>query len=153
MAKQDFISIFPWMNTPLGYSYVPAAILTDNVKAVDFWKRFVMGTPAEQNIKVVKKGTMQVHTRANTIFVAWPKEITFLDQYVIPPACLMVEGQGKLKTLAYSISVASGYRMKTEGNIFADAFVTFFHPKSKYSGPGTDGVLGRDVIMEFSPPT
>jgi hypothetical protein len=32
-----------------------------------------------------------------------------------------------------------------------DAFVTFIHPSSKYSGPGTDGFLVRDYIMELTP--
>ncbi len=39
----------------------------------------------------------------------------------------------------------SGVKFIMEGNGF-DAFVTFFHPISKYAGPGTDGIMGREVI-------
>jgi hypothetical protein len=38
-----------------------------------------------------------------------------------------------------------------EANFF-DAFVTFIHPASKYSGPGTDGIFTRDLIMTKYPP-
>jgi hypothetical protein len=30
--------------------------------------------------------------------------------------------------------------------------VTFFHPASKYSGPGTDGRINRDVVTTIHPP-
>jgi hypothetical protein len=43
----------------------------------------------------------------------------------------------------------SGVKMTFEGNGY-DAFVTFFHPKSKYAGPGTDGIIGRDEIATYS---
>jgi hypothetical protein len=33
-----------------------------------------------------------------------------------------------------------------------EAFVTFFHSSSKYSGPGTDGFLARDAIQTVYPP-
>jgi hypothetical protein len=33
-----------------------------------------------------------------------------------------------------------------EANRF-DAFVTFFHPSSKYSGPRTDGIFNRNVFF------
>ena len=34
-----------------------------------------------------------------------------------------------------------------------EALVTFFHPSSKYSGPGTDGLLLRDWVGEiYLPP-
>jgi len=150
-GAEDVIAIFPWLNTPAGYAYVPAALITDNPKARNFWKRFLAGTPAENNVRVVEKETLQVRTRGNTLFVGWTEQIPFI-QYTLPPSCLLIEGHGNLKTIAYLVTVASGYKMQTEGNLFADAFVTFFHPTSKYSGPGTDGVFGRDVIMEFYPP-
>jgi len=37
---------------------------------------------------------------------------------------------------------------------YLNAFVTFMHPKSKYSGPGTDGLFFRDVVATtYSPKT
>ena len=63
----------------------------------------------------------------------------------------MVEGYGETKTIRWTVRIPSGYILKTEG-IGGEAFVTFLHPSSKYSGPGTDGVLGRDVTMEFFKP-
>jgi hypothetical protein len=45
----------------------------------------------------------------------------------------------------------SGFRNKTEINGF-DAFVTFTHPASNYSGPGTDGFFIRDLVVTMTPP-
>jgi hypothetical protein len=45
----------------------------------------------------------------------------------------------------------SGYKSEIEENFF-DAFVTFMHPSSKYSGPGTDGCFARDYILTNTPP-
>jgi hypothetical protein len=63
----------------------------------------------------------------------------------------MVEGYGNVKTLSYQVVHPSGHRVMTEGNGF-EAFVTFMHLSSKYTGPGTDGFFGRDVIVTIYPP-
>jgi hypothetical protein len=70
--------------------------------------------------------------------------------YTLPPACLLIEGYGNVKTLAVTLLHSSGFKSEIEENYF-DAFVTFMHPSSKYSGPGTDGCFIRDLIMTKYP--
>ncbi len=48
-------------------------------------------------------------------------------------------------------TLPSGYQFKIDTNGF-DAFVTLIHPKSKYTGPGTEGYLGIDEIMDITLP-
>jgi hypothetical protein len=99
----------------------------------------------------VNENELEVRVHGCTLFVGWTKPIQIDPVRAIPPSCLLIEGYGKLKTSSYSVVIPSGYTLKTEGNHF-DAFVTFLHQSSKYSGPGTEGAFGREVIMEFYPP-
>jgi hypothetical protein len=69
---------------------------------------------------------------------------------LLPPACILIEGYGNVKTEAYTIVQPSGGEFKAKQNGF-NAFVTFMHPSSKYSGPGTDGFLVRDFFGEITP--
>ncbi|MBM4400418.1 MAG: hypothetical protein FJ045_00540 [Crenarchaeota archaeon] len=93
---------------------------------------------------------MQVH--GNTLFAGWTVPIPlYPPQYVLPPASLLFEGYSKLKTVVTKIEMPSGAKVIDEGNGF-DAFVTFFHPASKYAGPGTDGIFVRDMVMTVYPP-
>jgi hypothetical protein len=74
------------------------------------------------------------------------------SSYTLPPSALLFEGYGELGTGVFKTGVRSGRKQKYEYNGF-HAFVTFFHPASKYSGPGTDGFFGRDVIVTTYPPS
>jgi hypothetical protein len=85
------------------------------------------------------------------MFAGWTEPIQLTPPYSLPPSCIIVEGYGHVKTIAYSVVNPSGHKMMTEGNGF-EAFVTFLHPASKYEGLGTDGFLGRDVIITIYPP-
>ena len=44
----------------------------------------------------------------------------------------------------------SGVKVVIEGNGF-DSVVTLFNSQSKYLGPGTDGTIGRDMILTTYP--
>ncbi len=62
----------------------------------------------------------------------------------------MIEGYGNVRTEAYTVVQPSGGKFKAKQNGF-NAFVTFMHPSSKYSGPGTDGLFVRDFVGDFTP--
>ncbi len=112
-----------------------------------------LGSPAGHNIKLVKKDELQTRIHGNTFFAGWAVPIPLLPpKYSLPPACLLIEGFGDLKTDSFTIFSPSGYRTETERNGF-EAFVTFFHPESKYSGPGTDGFFARDYFATTYPPS
>jgi sugar-specific transcriptional regulator TrmB len=150
-GAEDVIVVHPWMETPMGPAYVLSALITDNPKSIEFWKKACKNSPAENNVSLAKPDEIEVRVHGNSQFAAWAFPIKINSSYTIPPSCLLVEGYGKLRISGYSVTIPSGYTLKTEGN-HLDAFVTYFHPSSKYSGPGTDGTIGRDTIMEFYPP-
>jgi predicted transcriptional regulator len=150
-GAEDVLIIHPWLETPVGKAYVLSALLTDNPKAVDFWRKVNANSPAEHNVQLLEENELEVRVHGSTLFVGWTKPIRIFPTLEIPPSCLLIEGYGKLKTNSYSLVIPSGYKLKTEGNYF-DAFVTFLHQSTKYSGPGTDGTFGREIIMEFYPP-
>lgn len=152
LGEEDAIIFLSWLETPKGYAYSPVAIIGDNPKAHTFWKTMNAGNPAGKNTHLLKKDEIEIRIHGNTLFANWnvpiplyPKELT------LPPACILIEGFGEVKTTAYTVVPPSGHRIQREEN-YLDAFVTFFHPSTKYSGPGTDGCLIRDSIISIYPP-
>jgi len=60
---------------------------------------------------------------------------------------MLFEGYGELKTGTFEVKSQWASRAQLyEFNGF-EAFVTLFHPTSKYVGPGTDGLLCRDLVV------
>jgi len=152
-GAEDWLTVSLWLNTPMGFRYVPVAFVTDNPDALEFRKGVYAGTPAGQNCQLVNKDQFQVQVHGNTLFAGWTVPIPLFPQpHVLPPSCILFEGYGELKTNVTRTRIPSGRTQVTEANCF-DAFVTFFHPASKYSGPGTDGIFNRDVVMTAYPPT
>jgi hypothetical protein len=151
-GEEDAIAVYLWLETPKGQTFVPVAVIQDHSGTTDLWKRTLAGTPAAQNIHLVKKEEINVRIRGNTLFAGWTTPIPlFPPQYVLPPGSLLLEGYGKLKTGAHAVVLPSGFKLKFEYNGF-EAFITFVQPSSKYSGPATDGFLARDAVMDVSPP-
>jgi len=151
-GAEDVLIIFLWLETPKGYAYVPVAQAGDNPRGQSIRKRLFAGTPAGQNFQLVKKDELQIRVHGNTMFAGWTVPIPlFPPPYKLPPACILIEGYGDVKSNAVSLQYASGFKSQIEENYF-DAFVTFFHPSSKYSGPGTDGRFVRDFIATLTPP-
>jgi sugar-specific transcriptional regulator TrmB len=153
LGEEDSMLIYLWLETPKGPAFVPVAYVGDNPKAQDIWKDWLAGTPAGRNVQLVKKDKLQMRIHGNTLFAGWTVPISLLSPlYILPPACLLIEGYGDVKTDAYTMLSPSGYRTEIERSGF-EAFVTFFHPASKYSGPGTDGFFARDYIATTYPPS
>ena len=152
-GAEDWLAISLWLNTPTGYRYVPVAHVTDNPDVLEFRKGVWAGTPAAQNCQLVSKDQFQVQVHGNNLFAGWTISIPlFPPPYVLPPSCILFEGYGELKTTVTRMRTPLGRTTVTEANRF-NAFVTFFHPASKYSGPGTDGIFDRDAFFTAYPPT
>jgi len=150
-GDEDWFQVYLWLETPKGHTYVPVAVFGDNSKGLERRKLSFAGTPAAQNCQLLRKDALQIQMHGHTLFAGWTVPISlFPPKYILPPAALLFEGYGKLKTAENTITMPSGTKIIIEGNGF-DAFVTFFHPESKYAGPGTDGTLGRDMIMTVIP--
>ena len=152
LGEENAIILYLQLETPTGYNYVPVAIIGCNPRAHTLWKNVYAGSPAGQNTKLINKNEIHIRVHDNTLFAGWTVPIQlFPQQLSLPPVCIQIEGYGDVKTVAYNIVNPSGYKQVVEENYF-DAFVTFFHPSSKYSGPGTDGFFIRDFITTTHPP-
>ena len=135
----------------MGPAFVPVALLTTNPDAVDFWKAGMGDKPNQNTVYLMEQNEFEVRLQHNTLFAGWTKPIFLASSYTLPPSCLLVEGYGSFRNSNYPVTIPSGYKISTSFT-WVEAFVTFLHPLSKYSGPGTDGLLAKEVIMEFYPP-
>jgi sugar-specific transcriptional regulator TrmB len=152
-GAEDALTIYLWLEMLSGPAFVPVATVGDNPKALLIRKTMYASTPAGQNVQIVKRDEIQVCVHGNTMFAGWTVPIKlYPPPYSIPPACLLIEGYGKVKTIAVTLLHSEGFKSKIEQNYF-HASVTFMHPSSKYAGPGTDGRFARDVIMTIFPST
>jgi sugar-specific transcriptional regulator TrmB len=150
-GAEDVIMINLWLETTSGPAYVPVAVLSDSPTAPARWGKHAGATPANSNVQIAKRDELQIRIHGNTLFAGWTVPITlYPSEYVLPPACMLIEGYGDVKTEAFSVIQPAGGKFTAKQNSF-DAFVTFMHPSSKYSGPGTDGFLVRDFVMEVTP--
>ncbi len=148
LGAEDMLMIALRLETPKGHDYVFVATIGDNPKAVEFRNAAFARSPTVCKSELVKKEELQVRVHGNTLFAGWTVPIPLLPPtYTLPPACILFEGYGELKTGAYKVKTpwVPGTQLY-EFNGF-EAFVTLFHPSSKYAGPGTDGLLCRDVVM------
>lgn len=111
---------------------------TKTPKAHAFWKNMNSDNPAGQNTHLLKKDEIEIRIHGNTLFANWSVPIFLYPKHLtLPTSCILIEEFGEVKTTAYTVVPPSGYRVEREEN-YLDVFVTFFHPSTKYSGPGTD---------------
>jgi len=151
-GSSDSLQIHAWLGTPKGGAFVPVATIGDNPEGIEWSKAYFAGTPAAQNCRIVRKNELQIQIHGNTVFAGWTVPIPlFPPKYILPPACLLVEGYGKVKTSVITFSMPTSATVVMESNGF-DAFATFFHPASKYAGPGTESTVSREMIMTAFPP-
>lgn len=149
---EDYMVVYMWLPTPKGPTFVPVTILGDVKKGENGLRAVWQGTPAAQNLKIVKKSQLHIQLHANVFFVGWTIPIPLRPtELILPPAAITLEAVGKLNTKSFTINMPNGYKVKIERNGYS-AYVTFLHPKSKYHGPGTDGYINRDLIMTTTPP-
>jgi hypothetical protein len=151
LGEENAIIINLWLETTNGHAYVPVAVISDSLKNQAVWKRNYSATPAGRNIQLANRDEIKIWVHGNIMFAGWTVPIQLLpNMNILPPACMLIEGFGNVKTEAYSIVQSSGGKFRAKQNGF-NAFVTFMHQSSKYSGPGTDGFLVRDFVGEITP--
>ncbi|MGZ4851408.1 MAG: TrmB family transcriptional regulator, partial [Candidatus Bathyarchaeia archaeon] len=147
LGAANVLTVYQWLNTPIGIGYAPVAYILTNAEAFEASKQLYKDTPAGGNVHLVKEDELQIRIHGNTMFAGWTNPIPLFPRKVaLPPACLTLEGYGKVHPVGYTTLTYYGAKSIVEKNYF-DAFVTFMHPRSKYSGPGTDGFFCRDHIV------
>jgi sugar-specific transcriptional regulator TrmB len=129
--------------------YVPVTVVGDNPKASDGWKISLEGATlfARDNYHLFEKDEIHVQSLGNTFFAGWTKPIPLLSaQKLLPPSALMLEATGKIRSESFRINVKGALNQQHRFN-YSDAFVTFFHQKTKYHGPSTDGSFLREMYL------
>ena len=155
-GAENWLVISLWHETAKGNAFVPVAHVQD--KPIGLGRRKALSevyfnTPAAKNIQIIKKEEFQVQSYGDILFAGWTRQIPLLpDKYSLPPSAILFEGYGKIKPGVIRIGFPSGFKQTMEFNGL-EAFVTFFHPSAKYSGPGTDGLLSREIISTAKLPS
>jgi sugar-specific transcriptional regulator TrmB len=151
-SAEKWLMVYLQLDTPKGKAFVPVASVQDRAVDLNFREKLLSRGIAIKKIQVFDKGELQVQSNGNILFAGWTKPISlFLGKYTLPPACLLFEGYGKIKSGIIRPLFGTRFEQTWEYNGL-EAFVTFFHPLSKYSGPGTDGRFARELIITQNHP-
>jgi sugar-specific transcriptional regulator TrmB len=151
-GAQNWLMIQLWLDTPKGKAFVPVAHVRDSGINLEASRAAFAGYPLVENLQEISKVEFQVQAYGNIRFAGWTRPIPLIPpKYILPPSCILFEGYGKIKPGVIITRFPSGFLNVMEYNGM-EAFVTFFHPASKYSGPGTDGTMNRELIMTIKPP-
>ena len=144
----ESLVIHMWQDSPSNSGFIPSAIISNESCGIKVLSKVFRGTPAEKNTKLLRRNEFQVRVHGNTLFAIWTIPLAIKSpSYVLPPCCFLLEGVGKVKTGRLAFRFRNGFRNKIEFNAL-EALVTFYHPSSKYEGPGTDGIFFRDYVGE-----
>ena len=150
-GAENSLSIFIQMNIGDNQSYLQVAFVTDNAKGFNFRKAMHKNQNTKEIAYLLKKDELNVQAYGNGLFAGWTVPIPLLGpKYVLPPSSIMFEGCGKIRSLVSEIKGPMNRRLVYEFNCL-EAFVTFMHPSSKYSGPASDGLFDKDVIVTSYP--
>jgi len=146
-GPENVLYIYLQLEPHTDFSFVPVAVVQNNSHSTTFRRIVMSGTPAENNIQVVKKNDLLVKMQGNTLFAGWTKPISLVpSKFVLPPSCILLEGYGDIKSGLLDNILPSGQKSEVMFNSL-EAFVTFFHPSSKYSGPGTEGFIDKEMVF------
>jgi sugar-specific transcriptional regulator TrmB len=143
----DIFQVFV-RHKPPGRSFLPVAYISDNSKRLDFHRRCLAGCFLNDNFQLSQKDQIQIQMHGNNLFCGWTLEIPLIDDYILTPGSILLEAQGEVKPVITEMQYPSGYKGWNACNEI-EAFVTYFHPLAKYSGPGTDGLILRDMYQEL----
>jgi len=147
-GAEDALMIYFWLDTPMGFKYVPMAVVGDNPRGRIAWASQTKGTPAEKNYHLLEKDQIQIQVYGNTLFAEWATPISIVPcKYTLPPAAILLEAYGKVRSYSFSTVIPSKLRNNLAFNYF-EAFATLMHNASEYTGPGTDGLFIRDGYIE-----
>jgi sugar-specific transcriptional regulator TrmB len=148
-GAEDALIVMAWLSTPKGFSYVPVAIVGNNPKASQSWKRLFKDpfAPASKNYYLFKKDEIQIQMHGDTFFAGWTKSIPILPNQSLPPSAIILEATGIIRSRAFETTFPNGVKLDSQFNYY-DAFVTMINKKIKYQGPATDGLFIREMYQD-----
>ena len=139
----DVVAFFLSLPTPTGQRFVPVGVINNGERSMVMEKVMYAGTPAAQNMLLVKREQLEVWKQGNTLFAGWTVPIQLLpSKYTLPPSCILFEGVGVSRHREGTSFSPEGHKATFNGTA-QEAFVTFINPSLNYVGPGTDGGLGE----------
>ena len=145
-GAENVMYVYLLTNKKDSYYSENVAVIQTNPKAMSFRKIDHVKTPAAKNIRLLREDQFHVRKSGNTLFAGWTVPIPLIpSKYVLPPSCILFEGYGKNLSGKLSTVLPSGRKNEVVYNCL-EAFVTFFHPSSKYSGPGTEGFIDTELV-------
>ena len=125
--------------------YVPVALIQNTSELLKFRKKTLAGLSVGNNIQVIGKDKFEIQVKGRTLFAGWTVPITLTSKYVLPPACILFEGYGEIKSGIFTSDTPVGRKYEIWYNSL-DAFVSFFLPEYKYEGSGTEGYIDIDSV-------
>lgn len=143
----DVLMLHLWLKAQDEYAFVPVAIVHDQPETTNHWKEWMAGTPAAQNVQSIKKDEIEVQSYGKTLFACWTKPIPLIPKtYILPPSTIILRGFGNVITGVFTQLFPSGIQSRMEFNGF-EAYVTFIHGKTKYSGSSSVGFIFREALL------
>jgi len=144
---ENFLKVFLMPEMTKNAPYPLIAHVQDNPKSLAYREALLAGIPGGKNIILVNKDQLKVRVYGNTLFAGWTVPIPLIpSKYILPPSCILFEGHGDVRSGIFNFIFPSGRKQEAWFNSY-EAFVTFFHPSSKYVGPGTEGWLDRESVQ------
>ncbi|MEJ2244338.1 MAG: helix-turn-helix domain-containing protein [Candidatus Bathyarchaeota archaeon] len=143
----DVLMFHLWLDGSNGSAFVPVALVHDQLELTDKWKKWLINTPASNNVQLVEKNQIQVQTYGETLFASWTQNIPILNKkYVLPPSTLILEGYGDVLSGTFTQIFPSGVNSRAEFNGF-EANVTLIQGKTKFSGSPVGGFVFRELLI------
>jgi sugar-specific transcriptional regulator TrmB len=151
-GAEKILKIFMQSKMTTNSNYELVAHIQDNPKSIEFRKQLLRGIPGGKNIISVKKGQLNVRLQGSTLFAGWTINIPLIpSNHVLPPSSIMFEKYGDEKSGRFNFMFPSGRKQDVWFNS-NEAFVTFFHPSSRFIGPGTEGCIDTNSVQISYPP-
>lgn len=150
-GTDDILQVFVEQKTLSANSFLPVVYIGDNPEKLAFQSKAFAGCFYNDNFQLAKKDQIQIQMHGHNLFCGWTMEIPLIEKSTLPPGSILLEGYGDVQPNILEMQYPSGYKLWDAYNGI-EAFVTYFHPSAKYSGPGTDGHILRDTYMEIRPP-
>jgi sugar-specific transcriptional regulator TrmB len=92
-GQGDALVIYLKHEMPERQFFVPAGGIGDNPRGVAHRREMnFTDKTAKENYRLVKKDELQIRVHGNTLFAGWTVPIKLFPKYVLPPACILIEG-------------------------------------------------------------
>ncbi len=146
------LKIFVGQGQEKNSHYLLVAHVEDNPEAIQYRKKILKDMPCGNNVILIEKDQLIVKKYGTSLFAGWTIPIPLLpSKHILPPSSILFEGYGKINSGVFNLNHPSGRRQEGWFNTM-DAFMTYFHPSSRYIGSGTEGFLDIDSIQISHPP-